>query len=336
MQTQERGATTSRGRPVMVDASVAPTMTAEYIDRLSSSPIDVVNWTVCRPWSDYHQAVDEIGYGLTVIDENPDRFLLVRSTSDIAEAVESGRVGIIFGPQNALPAEGSEFALRVLHELGVRILQLTYNETNAYGSGAAADDQGLTRAGRELVRDMARLGMVVDVSHCGDRTTMDAIEHSPHPVLVTHANLRSLHPSPRNKTDDAVRALAERGGVIGVTLWSPMLRYDARPGVVDFLKQLSHAVELVGIEHVGIGSDFSEGADRAAWDGEFGADGKYPNITGNLGPWYGYDTRFAEGGSSASDFPAIIEAVRDLGFTDEEMEALTGGNFMRVFKEVWK
>lgn len=333
MKTQEA---TAPSRAVVVDASIAPTMTGEYIERLASSPIDVVNWTVCRPWSDYHQAVDEIGYGLTVIDDNPDRLLLVRDMADIADAAESGRVGIIFGPQNALPAEGSEYALRVLYELGVRILQITYNETNAFGSGAAADDEGLTPAGRNLVEEMARLGIVTDVSHCGDRTTLDAIESSPHPVLVTHANLRSVHPSPRNKTDEAVKALAERGGVIGITLWSPMLRFDARPSVKDFLEQLTRAVELVGVDHVGIGSDFSEGADRARWDQEFGADGKYPNITGSLGEWYGYDTRFAEGGSSASDFPAIIEAIRSLGFTDEEMQALTGGNFMRVFQEVWK
>ncbi|HEX6947124.1 MAG TPA: membrane dipeptidase [Acidimicrobiia bacterium] len=336
MQTRQMEAITSLRRRVVIDGSVAPTMTSDYIERLHESPIDVVNWTVCRPWSSYHEAVDEIGYGLTVLDEHSDRFMLVKSVTDIATAVESGRVGVIFGPQNALPAEGSEYALRVLYELGVRIMQLTYNEANSFGAGVTAEDNGLSPAGRKLVEEMARLGIVVDVSHCGDRTTLDAIETSPHPILVTHANLRSIHPSPRNKTDEAVRALAERGGVIGVTLWSPMLRFDERPGVDDFLRQLSYAVDLVGIEHVGIGSDFSEGADRASWDQEFGSNGKYPTITGRLGSWYGYDTRFAAGGSSASDFPAIIEAISSLGFTDDEMQALLGGNFLRVFEEVWK
>lgn len=332
----EETVTSLRTRTIVVDGSVAPTITDEYVERLVASPVDIVNWTVCRPWSTFPEAADEIGYGLRVIDSRPDDFLLVRGLADIVEAVDSGRVGLIFGPQNALPAEGGDFALRVLYELGVRILQITYNEANAYGAGAAAKDEGLTDAGRQLVNDMADLGIVVDVSHCGDRTTLDAIEESPHPILITHANLRSVHDSPRNKTDEAVKAMAERGGVIGVTLWSPMLRADARPGVDDFLRQLSYAVDLVGVSHVGIGSDFSEGADRSSWDGEFGADGKYPNITGGLGDWYGYDSRFAHGGSSASDFPSIIEAIAGLGFSEAEMRALLGGNLIRVFSEVWK
>lgn len=324
------------GERIVIDGSVAPQIDDAYLAQLLASGVTAVNWTVCSPWNPFVEAVVEIAAGLELVSAHPDELLLVRTTADIQAARETGRVGMIFGPQNAMPADIGPYGFRVLHELGVRIIQLTYNERNAYGDGAAEPaNAGLTAAGRWAVGEMNRLGIVLDVSHCGDLTTLEAIDASAHPVLVTHANSRSLHASPRNKTDEALKALAARGGVIGITLWSPMLRFDRRPTIDDFLAHLTYVADLIGIDHVGIGSDHSDGTPQDEWEGDFGAGGRYPTITGPAGPWYGFHSRFAERGSNVTEFPAVVEAIDRLGLTADERNGVLGGNFLRVFREVW-
>ena len=293
-------------------------------------------WSVCSPWNAFEPALEEIAKGLEVIAAHPDQLMLGTTVADIESAKATGRVALIFGPQNALPAEIGEHGFRVLHQLGVRIVQLTYNERNAYGSGVAEqDDGGLSERGEWAIAEMNRLGIVVDLSHCGDRTTLEAIAASRHPVLVTHANSRALHPSPRNKTDEALRALAARGGVIGVTLWSPMLRADRHPTLDDYVRHFSYIADLIGVEHVGIGTDHSEGTPRDEWELDFGAGGKYPSITGSLGEWYGYDTRFTRDVQGVNGFHRVVDALGRLGLTDDELAGVLGGNFLRVFRTVW-
>lgn len=324
------------GSAVVIDASVDPHIDDAYLDRLAASGVTAINWTVCDPWSPFIPAVEQIAAGVRLIREHSDRLLLVRSTADVDRARESGRVGVILGPQNALPCEVGDFAFDVLYELGVRILQLTYNERNGFGDGVAEPrDGGLTDAGQRAIAAMNRVGMVLDLSHCGDRTTLEAIELSASAPVVTHANSRALHPSPRNKTDEQLRALAARGGVIGLTLWSPMLAHDRHPTIRDWIRQVAYVADLIGIEHVGIGTDQSEGTPRGTWAADYGAGGRYPTITGAMGPWYDYDTRFAAGGSSVGDWPVIAEALAELQLTEPELKGVLGDNFMRVFGSTW-
>lgn len=323
-------------RSIVVDGSIAPEIDEAYIGRLVASGVTAANWTVCSPWNAFEPALEEIAKGLEVIAAHPDQLMLGTTVADIESAKATGRVALIFGPQNALPAEIGEHGFRVLHQLGVRIVQLTYNERNAYGSGVAEqDDGGLSERGEWAIAEMNRLGIVVDLSHCGDRTTLEAIAASRHPVLVTHANSRALHPSPRNKTDEALRALAARGGVIGVTLWSPMLRADRHPTLDDYVRHFSYIADLIGVEHVGIGTDHSEGTPRDEWELDFGAGGKYPSITGSLGDWYGYDTRFTRDVQGVDGFHRVVDALGRLGLADDELAGVLGGNFLRVFRTVW-
>lgn len=322
---------------VVVDASAAPVVSDEYLGRLVSSGITALNWTVCEPWGRLPSALDEIAAGLEFIDRNRDRLTLALTVEDIAAAKADGKVAMIFGPQNALPVEGSAAGLRILHQMGVRILQLTYNERNAYGEGIAEPtDAGLSLAGRALVKEMNRLGIVVDLSHCGKQTTLDAIATSQHPVTFTHANCQGVHDSVRNKSEEELRALADKGGVVGMSLWSPMLRHDRRPNLDDFLRQFSYAVDLIGIDHVGVGSDYSDDSPREAWNREFGNNGLYPSvIVPDMGEWYSYDTRFAAGASTVAEFPRVADALAGLGLSENELVAVLGGNFLRVFQQVW-
>jgi membrane dipeptidase len=323
-------------RSIVVDGSIAPEIDEAYIGRLVASGVTAANWTVCSPWNAFEPALEEIAKGLEVIAARPEQLMLATTVRDIEEAKASGRVAMIFGPQNALPAEIGQHGFRVLHQLGVRIVQLTYNERNAYGAGVAEPlDSGLSELGRWAIDEMNRLGIVIDLSHCGDRTTVEAIGASRHPVLVTHANSRAVHPSPRNKTDAELLALGANGGVIGVTLWSPMLRGDQHPTLDDYLRHFSHIAELIGVEHIGIGTDHSEGTPRDEWELDFGAGGKYPSITGSLGDWYDYDTRFARDVQGVASFHLVVDALGRLGLSDDELAGVLGGNFLRVFRTVW-
>jgi membrane dipeptidase len=313
-------------------------MDADQVDRMRRSGVTAVNWTVCTPHAGLAAVLRDIADGLDVVASFPDDLLLVRTTADIERAKREDKVGIIFGPQNARPAaEEGPFALRILHELGIRILQMTYNERNVYGDGVAEPaNAGLSIAGRVAVEEMNRLGIVIDLSHCGDRMTLDVIEHSAHPVTFTHANARAIHPSPRNKTDEQLKALAAHGGVVGLNLWSPMLAYDAWPTLDDFARHVDHVANVMGVEHVAIGSDHNESASREEWmKNSSKGQGRYPSVTAQMGDWYVYETRCAQGGSSILDFPDITAAIARLGFTSDELAGILGGNFMRLFRQVW-
>lgn len=322
----------------VIDGSIAPRMDAEQVDRMRRSGVTAVNWTVCTPHTGMSPVLRDIADGLEVIEAFSDDLLLVRTTADIERAKRENKVGIIFGPQNARPAaEEGPFALRILHELGIRILQMTYNERNLYGDGVAEPaNAGLSVAGRIAVEEMNRLGIVIDLSHCGDQMTMDVIEHSADPVTFTHANARAIHPSPRNKTDEQLKALAARGGIVGLNMWSPMLAYDAWPTLDDFVRHVDHVTNLIGVEHVAIGTDHNESASREEWTKNSSkGEGRYPSVTAQMGDWYVYETRCAQGGSSILDFPDIAAAIATLGFTSDELASILGGNFMRLFKQVW-
>lgn len=325
---------------IVVDGSVAPRLDGGYVSALVSSGVTAINWTVCNPFPSLGPplttALTEIAAGIESIEAHSEHLVLVRRTEDIARAKREGMVAVIFGPQNARPVEDGLYVLRTLWEMGVRILQLTYNERNLFGDGIAESaNAGLSGAGRAVIAEMNRLGLVLDLSHCGDRTTLEAIDESAHPVIVTHSNARALHPSPRNKTDDQIRAIAGRGGVIGLSLWSPMLRFDRRPTLDDFARHVDHVAGLVGIEHCAIGTDHSEGSSREAWVRRSGKGGAYPTVSGPMGDWYTFETRFPEDGMGVADMPKVAAAVAGLGLSDGELKGVLGGNFLRLCGAVW-
>lgn len=324
-------------RSIVIDGSIAPRMDQDQVDRMLQGGVTAVNWTVCMPHVGTLPQLGEISEGLEIIEKFSDSLILVHTAADIERAKSEGKVGIIFGPQNANAAQHDLRLLRILQELGVRIMQLTYNERNLFGDGAAEPaDAGLSVLGRDAIEEMNRLGIVIDLSHCGDRTTFDAIEASSDPVVFSHANSRTIHPSPRNKTDDHLKAMAETGGVVGLALWSPMLAYDHWPTLDDFVKHVDYVVSLIGIDHVAIGTDHNESANQHEWTlNSSKTEGRYPSVTAQMGDWYVFETRCANGGSSVLDFPNIAEAIARLGFGDDELSAILGGNWMRVLRQVW-
>ncbi|WP_297730327.1 membrane dipeptidase [uncultured Maricaulis sp.] len=263
--------------------------------------------------------------------ERPDVFRRIDGVSDLDQIQDEGRIGYIVGIQNAhhfnSPNDVNEF-----YNLGQRVSQLTYNSQNRIGSGATERvDGGVSRFGVAIIERMNEVGMAVDVSHCGDRTTLDAFELSSAPALITHSNVRALAGNhPRAKSDEAIRAMARAGGVMGITGVRNFVR-DREPTTIEhLLDHYDHVANLVGIEHVGIGSDMD--AD--------GYDDVPPAAYERLRS--GYDESYAfRGRIDTDDFDHprkifdLTEGLIRRGYSDADIELVLGGNFRRALGNIW-
>lgn len=323
---------------LVIDSLEAAPMNPEHFARLQRGGVDVVNYTCAKVTDNFSSAALNVHSLLKLIEANPDKVLLVRDTSDIKTAHEENKIGLIAGFQNGTPIEDKIEYIELLHGMGVRVIQLTYNERNRLGDGCVeAANGGLSRLGRRAVQEMNRIGMVVDVSHCGEQTSLDAIEMSSSPVLISHANAKVLCPSLRNKSDAVMDALVENGGVMGVAFWGPMTYKDpdVRPVFEDFLDHVDYLVERMGVNHVGIGSDLGEGESREYYEAMFlRGGGLYPEITVDLGDWYSFDTRMVEGLGSAITFPTVTEGLLKRGYSNDEIRKILGENTLRVLKQI--
>jgi membrane dipeptidase len=263
---------------------------------------------------------------------NHDQWLMrVDGAADLDRLKNSGKVGVILGVQNSEhfrnPGDVEYF-----HSLGQRVSQLTYNTRNLIGNGATERrDDGISDFGVAIIERMNRVGMAVDVSHCGDRTTLDAFEVSKKPVLITHSNCRALAPGhPRCKTDEAIKKMAASGGVMGITTVRMFVKNDEPTTIEHFLDHFDHVKKLVGVEHLGVGSDIDlDGYDdmpaeenrrlRGAYKGSYGFREKI-DIEGIDHPKRTFD---------------LAEGLIRRKYADREIELVLGGNFKRVLAQIW-
>ena len=262
------------------------------------------------------------------------RLMLVETAGDIRRAKREGRLGVIFGVQGlATKIEDDPSLVRIAHRLGLRIGQMTYNERNSLGCGCLEQpDTGLTQLGKIVVREMNHVGIALDMAHAGDRTTLDAIDCSREPVIVSHGNVRALCDTPRNYGDDALGALAECGGVIGITAYGPLCETTpgVRPALGDMIDHIAYVADRVGVDHVGIGSDFFESESAVRFHAFFRV--RYPEVFGD----YRLDNVYFDDFNRVDHFPQLTAALLGRGFSPEETTKILGGNFMRVFDRVWK
>lgn len=240
----------------------------------------------------------------------------VERAGDLSRLAGIGKLGVIVGLQNANHFRKKE-DVRHFFDRGQRVSQLTYNARNALGSGCyESRDRGLTPFGAAIVEEMNATGMAVDVSHCGERTSVEAIEASRKPVLVTHSNCRALVPrQPRCKSDRVIRAMAAKGGVMGITVVRAFVGTGA-PDVEDVLDHFEHVARLVGIEYVGLGSD----VDVAAIDPATGRPAALYVILG-LDP--------------VARVFQIADGLLRRGFSTDDVRLVLGGNFLRALGEIW-
>jgi membrane dipeptidase len=280
--------------------------------------------------ADYVFAQIKRYYGL--IEMNLGRLMLVETIEDILKAKQDGKLGLIFGMQNGSPLGKDVTLLPILYKLGVRIIQLTYNEANALGCGCLeSHDTGLTSLGVQAVQAMNRLGVLIDLSHTGYQTSKEVIEASDYPVAFTHANPSALKDVPRNRPDELIRILAVKGGFIGLTPYAAFCKSvpGRRPTLGDFFDQVDYTVQLAGVDHVGIGTDKFEGKTREEYFLE--VQSRYSKLID-----VPFEHRHVEGFSHISHFPRITEGLLSRGYTDEECAGILGGNFFSLLKKVWK
>ena len=229
-EEQERRAVELHRASILVDCSSVLKQEPAHFERAKAGGVTVTNHTVTRVNSDLAQALREINSCRRWIDANADEVLLCLTVDDIYEAKRSGREAVIFGPQNTEFLGADADFVGTFYDLGVRIMQLTYQRQNWVGSGCGeARDGGVSAFGKKVIGQMDELGMIVDISHCGHQTGMDAIELSKNPVLITHGHPAVLSPHVRAKEDYLLKALAAKGGVIGLTAMSYFQYYQDRP-----------------------------------------------------------------------------------------------------------
>jgi membrane dipeptidase len=343
---------------IRAGAAVAPEVLALHrdllvFDCLSTSPITAAqaqkmadggltgtNMTV--PWvtDGFHKAAHAIVRVRQAIHAQRERMIVATQAAQIRQAKESGRTAIVIGAQNGKPVEDSLDNLDALFHMGMRVIQLTYNERNYIGDGCTERrDGGLSDFGVAVVARMAELGLVVDLSHCSEQTCLDAIEASPQPVIISHANPSALMPNPRNKSDRVLRALAARGGVVGACAWSPLLARDPqqRPTLADFLDAIDCLVQTVGIDHVAIGTDHGEGTYvKSTWGSLYLREGVHARVSGHLGLWWQFEARFPPEIPGVTELPRITAGLLERGYSEEAVRRLWGLNIMRVLDAVLK
>ena len=218
--------------------------------------------------------------------------------------------------------------------MGVRVIQITYNERNLIGNGCwERVDDGLSNFGVDAIREMDRLGILIDLSHVGDRTTLEAIELSGNPVACTHANARAFFASPRNKTDDALKLLADKGRVVGANAFPPFLRREWESTLSDYVDAIDDLVERVGIDHVGIGTDFTQDQSRDFFRWLLSRQGTQPQ-----------EERLAQfpdpvvhptGMETPDKLSNVAGELLNRGYRHEDITKILGGNWLRLFRRVW-
>ncbi|MEX0298664.1 MAG: dipeptidase [Kordiimonas sp.] len=278
------------------------------------------------------QVLTHIGQLNGFVAEHHEDFARITDIQDFDEVYKSGRTGILYGFQNSDHFQTLD-DIDLFYGLGQRVSQLTYNSRNLIGTGATdRADGGLSDYGIHVVERMDKLGMAVDVSHCGDNTTLDAFVASKKPVLITHSNCRALVPGHvRCKTDEAIQSMAKTGGVMGITGVRNFVR-DKEPTTLDhFIDHIDHVVKLVGIEHVGIGTD----ADPYGYDA---LPKHYLNmLKSHYKGTYGFRDKIdIEGLDHPKKIYDLTEALLQRQYSADHVAAILGGNFKRALSDIWQ
>ncbi len=304
---------------------------------LRAGGVDAVHATIVYH-EDYAGALDRLREWDGLFARFADYALPGRTAADIRQAQSDGRTAVFLGMQNCRPVEDDLERIGDLHRRGVRFMQLSYNakSTLATGWAEAASDEGITAKGRAAIAEMNRVGMVIDMSHSAERSTLEAIERSDRPIVISHANPRSWRDTGRNKSDTVLRALGESGGMLGFSLYPHHMADGSATTLGSFCAMAARTAELMGAERIGIGSDLCRDQPDSVvrWM--------------RSGVWEDADTpppesvkhvRFPEMPvwfRSSADFPGIARALRDTGFSAQETAGIMGNNWLRFMTDAFE
>ncbi len=319
---------------------------AHYLDKRAireakEAGLAGVNLTLGHVFGDgdpFFETVDSIAWWREAIRIRPDDLVHALTAKDLREAHQARKVGMIFGFQNSEMFAGDASRVRLFSDLGVRVVQLTYNLKGTAGDGALVpDNNGLTEFGHDLVAALNDQRLLVDVSHAGEQTTLDAIAASKTPIAITHTGCAALAPHPRNRGDAELRAMAEKGGVMGV-YFMPYLTPGRQQMAADIVAHIEHAVNVCGEDHVGLGTDGgTTGVDNMpAFLEEHRRDIENRARLGVGAPNEQADIiTIPPDLMGPSQFEKLADMLRARGHSSSRIEKIMGGNFLRLFEEVW-
>jgi membrane dipeptidase len=314
---------------VVIDGLVIAKWNRDLFLDMRKGGLTAANCTV-SVWEGFQRTVDNIVAVRNLIDRNDDLVIPVRSAEDIRTAKAVGKTGIILGFQNAHAFEDQLGYIEVFKQLGVGVVQLCYNTQNLVGTGCYERDGGLSGFGREVVAEMNRVGMLCDLSHVGSITSHDVIVESTSPVCYSHCLPYGLKAHPRNKTDEELKFIADHGGFVGVTMFTPFLAKGAAATIDDYVEAIEYTMNIVGEDAIGIGTDFTQGQDQQFFE------------------WLTHDkgyarelTQFGEivnpkGIRTLGDFPNLTDALVKRGHCDRVVRKIMGENWLRVLTDVWR
>lgn len=301
-------------------------------EEMRSAGLDAVHVTAAY-WENARELMSNIGNWHQHFATHADLIMPVQTAADIDRARASGRTGIILGLQNCSPIEDSINLVSVFKHLDVHIMQLSYNNQSLVCSGYLEDnDAGLTRFGREVIREMNRVGMVVDTSHTAERSTLEAIECSARPTVVSHANPQSARATPRNKSQRVMRAIAESGGLMGFSCYPFHLPDRSATSLETFTEMVARAVDVMGVEHLAIGSDLCQDqpVEILSWmrNGNWARIPDYGEGSADQPDW----PASLDWLQKTADFPNLEKGLEARGFTSDEVDALIGDNWRRFLE----
>lgn len=319
--------------PYLIDCLQYANWSPKVFDQMAQGGVHAVHVTIA-----YNETFRETVYNVEawnrLFEAHPDRLIRGSTAADIDLAKATGRTAVFFGFQNAQPIEEDLGLVEIWHQLGVRFMQLTYNNQSLLATGAyEAEDSGVTRFGKQVIAEMNRVGMVVDMSHSGERSTMDAIDLSERPIAITHANPSWWHPALRNFSDDVMRALTKRGGMFGFSLYPHHLKDKGDCTLQSFCEMVAECAHRYGADHFGIGSDLCQ--DQPDSVVEWMRNGRWSKVL-DYGEGSAGHAGFPDMPSWFEDnrhFGNIRDGLTQVGFSTPEIDGIMGGNWYRFYTE---
>jgi len=333
---------------LVIDGHTGSGITESYIGPLRLGGVDSLSLAI--GWmKDAYQTLRDMQYLYSWVDKHCKDVMIVTTASEIEQAKRTGKIGVILEFENIMPLGGNLRLLDIFARLGVRVIQLAYNERNVAADGCTErTDAGLSDFGVQLIERMNELRILVSLSHTGRASTMDAMAVSEAPVIFSHSNVRALVNNPRNIDDEQIKAVATTNGVVGVAAGSEFLSETDPSSVTldDFLNHIGYIVDLVGVDHVAIGLDmvdnWSEFEKTGIWDPEGWDQERYDRVFKPTAHGSGLNPGESVHGLTPvtgleriEKLPKVTEGLLRRKYSPEEVAKVMGGNLLRVYREVW-
>ncbi|CAI8389072.1 MAG: Uncharacterised protein [Rhodospirillaceae bacterium] len=319
--------------PYRIDGLQYANWSPKIFAQMAEGSVHAVHVTIAYH-ENFREMVLQVERWNRYFEQHPDRLMMGRTAADIDTARATGRTAVFFGFQNPSPIEDDIGLVEICHSLGARFMQLTYNNQSLLATGCYEDeDPGVTRMGRQVIAEMNRVGLVVDMSHSAERSTLEAIDISRRPIAITHANPAWWHPARRNKSDEVLRALTERGGMLGFSVYPHHLRDGSACSLQSFCEMITESADRYGAENLGIGTDLCQDQPDSVVEWM------------RVGRW-SKEIDYGEGTADNAGFPPmpgwfednrhfgnIENGLRNAGLSEEDVAGIMGGNWYRFFAE---